>query len=123
MSQPLAHEIDRFEETYMVRLQNWCALLPEEDLDQVIQNLEDIKARSEAITQRFDGAQRQLFESRWRPILQRLQSQLPSLMRQLNTIQARTRMKTNNLDRGQVGLKGYRQTLPPNQRIKFDTDA
>lgn len=118
----LSQAIDQFEQAFLKPVQNWSAMVGEEDLDTLIQTLAKLDASSAEIGARFGEADRQLFETRWLPMLDRIRCQIPAILGHLERMRSEARTGLGQLQQAQQGLKGYRQSLQT-QRTSFESEG
>ena len=118
----LEQAIHAFEKEYLRKLQNYSALVQPEDLDALLTFIDEVQARSEALTARFRAADADLFEQRWRPIIARMQTLVPAVTAHMERLKIGARSEAGHLGKGQKGLRGYRQTLPVRNTF-FDSEG
>ncbi len=118
----LTEAIDAFEQTFVKPVQNWSAMVGEEDLDALIESLEKMDAVSSEISQLFAADDRALFESRWLPLLDSIRCQLPAIQAHVERLRAEARANLGQVQQVHKGFKGYRKTLP-SQSTSFESEG
>lgn len=123
----LGERITAFERKYLARLCHWSALVSEDELDKLLLTIAEMEQESEDISKQFASKQlpskdRPLFEQSWLPILARINCLIPSINRQLEGLKTEARIGLGEVGRGQMGLRGYRQTLPV-QKTFFESEG
>lgn len=118
----LTQAIEAFEQTFAKPIQNWSAMVGEEDLDALIESLAKMEAVSSEITRLFGEDDRALFETRWLPLLDSIRCQLPAILAHVERLRSEARVSLGQVQQVHQGFKGYRKTLP-SQQTSFESEG
>ena len=118
----LPEQITDFETRYIPLLKQWTLSILPQDLERVATTLEDIRKSSEAITAQFTPDQATLYRQRWQPLLKQALTLTEPIMTQLRRVLQESQVSKTLLQRGQMGLRGYRRNLPRHEG-NFDSEA